>query len=410
MKGSWRTILGLLAVMLLSTMLIACGDDGEDRPGSVAVDPKSEVVSVSGVKSGTNSVSASASGTGTGSSSGTASASGTGTGSSSGTASASGTGSSEVKDYESISGYKPASNVTSHSLVVKDVGEINALFTDPYDYDAINTLYTDGKNSVKSSGSVRTIKGFASSERSEDIWDDYVAYYGEASWLDSFVSSAINGTGAFAGEADGVRKQGIQKGIQNQVMIAWAIHELIAALDKAHDGNFDPEKGAPHNWDEAWAFYAGVEPGSGPFGTADKRGGNFGTGTAVNDAILASMNDGRDALLAGDVKGAQAASDEIIRQIQITYIQASIRYASKMTGDLAAGDAEKARIHQAEGWAFFRVIEPMIAAADPSVAATIDGIYNLENEPTDPGSKVLDALESVYPALGITKSEVGTLS
>ena len=409
MKKPWRSIIGLLAVMIFGSILVACGGDGEDRPGSVAVDPKSEVVSVSGVKSGTNSVSAS--GTGTGSASGTSSASGTG--SASGTSSASGTGSasgtSTGGDYDSISGYKPASDVTSHALVVKDVGEINALFTDPYDYDAINAIYTDGKNSVKGSGSVRTIKGAASAERSEDIWDDYVAYYGDANWLDTFVSAAINGTGPFAGEADGVRKQGIQKGIQNQVMIAWTIHELVAALAKAADGNFDAEKGAPHNWDEAWAFYAGVDPGSGPFGTAEKRGGNFGTGTAVNDAILKAMNDGRDALLAGDVAGAQAASDEIIRQIQITYIQASIRYASKMTGDLESGDAEKARIHQAEGWAFFRVIAPMIDAVDSSAAAAIDGIYNLSNEPSDPGSIVIGALESTYSALGISPAEVGTL-
>ena len=121
------------------------------------------------------------------------------------------------------------------------------------------------------------------------------------------------------------------------------------------------------------------------------------------------MDDGRDALLAGDVAGAQAASDEIIRQIQITYIQASIRYASKMTGDLESGDAEKARIHQAEGWAFFRVIAPMIDAVDSSAAAAIDGIYNLSNEPSDPGSIVIDALESTYSALGISPAEVGTL-
>ena len=386
MKRPWRSILGLLVVMLFGSILVACGGDGEDRPGSVAVDPKSEVVSVSGVKSGTNSVSASA------------------TGSSSGTSSG-----ESVTDHNSISGYKPASDVTTHALVVKDVGEINGLFTDPYDYVAINTIYTDGKNSVKSSGSGRTIKGFASSERSEDIWDDYVAYYGDANWLDTFVSSAIDGTGHFAGEADGVRKQGIQKGIQNQVMIAWTIHELVAALAKANDGNFDAETGAPHNWDEAWAFYAGVEPGSGPFGTADKRGGNFGTGSAVNDAILKAMDEGRDALLNGDAAGAKAASDEIIRQIQITYIQASIRYASKITGDLAAGEAEKARIHQAEGSAFFRVIAPMIDAVDSNAAAIIEEVYSLANAPSDPGTTVLDALESTYSALGISPTEVGTL-
>ena len=244
----------------------------------------------------------------------------------------------------------------------------------------------------------------------EEIWDDYVTYYNDPNWLDTFVSSAIDGTDSFTGESDGVRKQGIQKGIQNQVMIAWTIHELVAALAKADDGNFDADKGAPHNWDEAWAFYAGFEPGSGPFGTADKRGGNFGTGSAVNDSILAAMNTGRDALLSGDTATARTASSEIIKQIQITYVQATIRYASKVNSDLADGDSEKARIHQAEGWAFFRVIEPMIEGVDANVASTIDGIYNLSNEPSDSGSTVLEALESVYSALGITSDEVGTLS
>ena len=407
MKSRYNLI-GLLAVMIFGVILVACGGQGEDRPGTVSVDPKSETVSISA--SGTGS----GSGTGTGSASGSVSASGTGSASASGTGSASGsapgTSHGEVHYYEAMGGYAPVSDVGSHSLVVNDVKDINELLgADPKDFAGIRVIYDDGKHSVKSSGKVRTISGFAGSERSEPIWDDYVAYYG-AGWLDTFVSAAIDGTGPFEGEADGVRKQGVQKGIQNQTMIAWAIHELVAALKKAEDGNFDPEKGAPHNWDEFWAFYHGVSPSSGPFGTADKRGGNFGTGTAVNDAILAQTIVGRDALVNGDVVAARAASDEIIRQIQITYIQASIRYASKMSSDLAGGDTEKARIHQAEGWAFFRVIEPMIAAVDSDVAAKISSIYDLANPPTDPGTSVLDALESVYSALGINPDEVGTLS
>ena len=76
--------------------------------------------------------------------------------------------------------------------------------------------------------------------------------------------SAIQGTGAFTGESDLVRRQGIQKGIQNQIMVAWTLHEVIAALGKADDGNFDPASGAPHNWDEGWAFYHGADPSCAP--------------------------------------------------------------------------------------------------------------------------------------------------
>ena len=43
----------------------------------------------------------------------------------------------------------------------------------------------------------------------------------------------------FAGESDLVRRQGIQ----NQTMVAWALHEVVAAMVRAVDGNFDPASG-----------------------------------------------------------------------------------------------------------------------------------------------------------------------
>lgn len=97
------------------------------------------------------------------------------------------------------------------------------------------------------------------------------------------------GTGPFEGQDPLVRRQGAQKGIQNQIMVAWTLHELDAALAKADAGDFDPAEGALHNWDEAWAFYHGVAPDCAPHLTANRRSENFGTGTAVNDAILVAM-------------------------------------------------------------------------------------------------------------------------
>ena len=374
---AYRGVLILVASMAVITLLTACG--GEDRPGvEVLNESESKSISQSASKSVSKSVTM--------------------------------PGDNEVEG--AIGGYMPASNVVSHSLVVNDVAEINELLgASPIDWSAVEKLYTEGKNSVKSDGSIRTIAGYARNDsRSEAIWDDYTAYYDDQTWLDTFVTSAIEGTGQFAGESDAVRKQGAQKGIQNQIMISWAIHELVAAMAKAEDGNFDAASGAPHNWDEAWAFYHGVDSGNGAFGTADKRGGNFGTGTAVNDALLSAMADGRDALVAGDVNAAQAAMDEAIKQIRITYIQASIRYASKIGSDLESGDAEKARVHQAEGLAFYRVIEPMVALADAEAAATIAGYFDLSSEPNAlAGPAVQSALESVYDTWGISASDVGTL-
>lgn len=313
-----------------------------------------------------------------------------------------------------MGGYRPVSDVASHARAVLDVCDINGLLPKdaPIDYDAVLEIYEVGGNSVKGDGSIRTIAGFARSERQEPIWDDYVAYYGDPTWLDTFVMAAIEGTGPFAGESDLVRRQGIQKGIQNQIMIAWAIHELVAALDRAAGGDFDTASGAPHVWDEGWAFYHGDAPDCGPYATADKRGGNFGTGTAVNDALAAAFTRGVEALAAGDEAAARAASEEIIRQITITYLQATIRYANKMDSALAKGDAGSARISQAEGWAFYRVIEPLVAAASPEVAAAVASRLDLSLGDPQSGTAglVMGALPSVYASLGIDSHEIGTLN
>jgi len=281
------------------------------------------------------------------------------------------------------------------------------------DYATVQARYTDGENSVNDDGSIRTIGGFAAGDDKAHGLDEY---YGTPTPLDDFVTAALEGTGAFAGEADPVRKQGVEKGIQNQVMIAWVVHELNTALAKAADGNFDIQSGAVHNWDEGWAFYHGAEPGCAPYATADKRGGDFGTVGAdgetslANEAILAAMIEGRDALVDGDAAAAEAAAGEVIRNVVITYSQAVIKYAALPVDDLAAGDPDEARKHQAEGLAFWRVIEAIVAAEGADVDA-VNAILSLDNEPAanGDGDDVRTALQPAWDALGIDSDDIGTL-
>lgn len=311
------------------------------------------------------------------------------------------------------SGYAYASNVDSHRLVVLDVCSVKDLLdADPIDYDAINVLYVDGENSVKSDG-YRTIGGFAANDdRAHGLAD----FYEVPAPLNDFVTGAIAGTGIFDGASDDVRSQGIEKGIQNQIMTAWVVHELNTALAKAAEGNFDVQSGAVHNWDEGWAFYAGAEAGCGPYGTADKRGENFGTLGAdgstslANEAILAAMIDGRDALLAEDVAGAEAATAEVIKNVAITYSQAIIRYGTLVEADLVEGDADAAAKHIAEGLAFWRVIEAYVtpAGADGDI---INAIFALDGEPGANGGseEIRTALQPAWDALGITDDDIGVL-
>lgn len=193
--------------------------------------------------------------------------------------------------------------------------------------------------------------------------------------------------------------------------IAWAIHELVAALNRAADGNFDIDSGAPHNWDEGWAFYHGDAPDCGPYATADKRGANFGTGSAVNEALAAAFTTGVEALAAGDEAAARTASEEIVRQITITYLQATIRYANKIDTALAEGDTQSARVSQAEGWAFYRVIEPLVAGVNHQVASAVASRLDLSVGDPQPGTAgmVMGALPSVYAGLGISPADIGAL-
>ena len=400
LKSKKYFLLVLPIIAVFSLIAASCGDDDG---GSVRNLDSSE--SSSGSGSGSGSASGSASGSSSASAVASASASASGSGSASMAA-----GGSTADATPADGGYAYASNIDSHRLVVEDICEINEIVGD-YRWSEIAEIYANGSNSVKSDGSVRTIGGFAAGEGKKHGVD---TYYGTPTPLDDFVSAALNGTGVWAGESDAVRKQGVQKGIMNQVMIAWVVHELNAALAKAADGNFDAATGAPHNWDEAWAFYHGSAPGCGPFATANKRAKDFGTlgsdgETALaNEGLLAAMIDGRDALLAGDEAGAISATNEAVKHVFITYAQATIKYAAKVYSDLEAGDTEAARVHQAEGWAFFRIIEPILGnnGIDTSV---IDSILNMENDPGSGSVADIQAvLDPVITSFGITPAEFGS--
>lgn len=345
---------------------------------------------------------------------GGASASGTGSGYGSASAVAPSTAAGEeFAETRADGAYAYASNVDSHRLVVADICQVRDLLDarGGIDYGAVETIYRDGVNSVDSDGTTRSIGGFAARD---DRSHGYDVYYGTPAPLDEWVSAALSGTGPFEGEADGVRVQGIEKGIQNAAMVAWVVHELNAALSKAAGGNFDIAEGAVHDWDEGWAFYHGSEPGCGPYATGNSRAANFDTVGAdgetalANERIATAMVEGRDALVDRDAAAAEAAATEVLRNLVIIYSQAAIRYATLIEDDLAEGDAEAAREHQAEGLTFFRVIEPFVADAGADVAA-INGLYSLASEPAAGGDLVRAALEPAWSALGISDEDIGEL-
>lgn len=238
--------------------------------------------------------------------------------------------------------YVPVSDVAPHSAIGQDVAKIKALLdvrkeNKPVDFAAVGALFEQGGASKKGDGSIRTL----------------------ATLLDSpatvaSIRAAIAGT---AGASDGVRAQRVDKGIT--VLLAdKVIEEFGRASAKVADGNVEPATGAPHNVDEAWAFF--VADGNGPASTADKRAADFGREGSVREPVIAALVAGQAAAAAGDATALTAATEQARQALDYVFYLATFKY-------LESSD----EVGRTEGEAFYQGIQPRVVAADPAADAAI---------------------------------------
>jgi hypothetical protein len=319
-------------------------------------------------------------------------------------------GSASTATTASLGGYAPVSDVASVAALSRDVAEIDALVASRGPgAPAIEAIYADGRNAESEDGSVRTLRRLATAGRDEPLWNDAVAFFGDRAWLDTFVTEALAGSGPFEGASDDVRGRAITGGIRDGIMVAAVLHELIAAEQKVAAGETEAAEGAPHHVDTAWAFYRGVDPSGAPFATAAAAGAALGTGGAVNAAVRTRMTAARRAAAAGDAAALKGADDEVIRQILIAYVQATLASASAVERALARGDAAAARAEQATGLARYRVIAPLVARVDEPDARAVLDAFDVTSAPSrGMGERVTGALRQALEGLGIERSEIGT--
>ena len=258
-------------------------------------------------------------------------------------------------------GYTYASNVDNHRSLMADMCDIKT-YANAGQWTAAKDVYQNGKNAPKSDGSYRTLAGFAAAAGKQHNYD---SYYGMDGSVDAHIMAALDGTGDFANTSDTVRYQGVAKLTANMAMVAYTIHELNTAVNKAEAGNYaDNDSGAPHNWDEGWAFFHGPDEnvGCGPVATLNKRGADFGTETnstggmanttyAIQQAMITGLAD----LQSNNSAGYNAAVDTVAKNVIIAYSQAILKYTYKMD---STTDAAK---YQAEGYAFWKTIEAYAA-------------------------------------------------
>jgi hypothetical protein len=332
-------------------------------------------------------------------------------------------------------GYTYASNVDNHRSLMKDLCDIKTAAS-AYDWTTAKDIYMNGKNAQKSDDSFRTLAGFAAADGKNHGYD---TYYNQSGSVDAHIMAALDGTGDFAGTSDTVRYQGIAKLTVNMGMVAYTIHELNSAISKADAGNVDNDSGAPHNWDEGWAFFHGPDEDydCSPAKVMEKRAGDFGTTNAAGvantfAAAEAAMVDGLAALQASDSAGYTAAAETVVKNLIITYSQAVLKYTSKMDSN------ESGEKYQAEGYAFWKAIEAYAADytnacidvngnatyvgnSDETACAdgeTFDGHYGADKineilnlqDTSQLGTShdVTDHLEHVWAHYGITSEDIGT--
>lgn len=375
------------AAMLLVVLIMGCAtsSEGEDRPGIQVIGGESASVSVSG----TGSVSAS----------GVVPASGAKAGSGSGSASA-----GQTTQLPAPSGdYTPVSDVASHAAITLDMRDINELLApartdEPVDWAAITAVYEQGGNSVKGDGSVRTLESLATS-------GSVLAQFPGGADLDGNVRLGL--TGVWLGENidDPTRRQLINKGIQ-AIIYGKVLQELEAARDKIQQGNTDDASGAPHNVDEAWAFYIGVpgDEGNFPYGiskTARSREDNFGLDGMVDGPLQQALAKALEASRSGDLNAFDDAAAEARGYLNTIFYLATLRYGARVMTD---EDATDRKIHLAEGWAFYQVIHPAVSSVSPSSAATVIGHLTRDAANAVPAEDV----DRVYAALN-TKDVISAL-
>ncbi|MDC1215299.1 hypothetical protein N8152_00555, partial [bacterium] len=132
-------------------------------------------------------------------------------------------------------------------------------------------------------------------------------------------------------------------------------------------------------WASAAAYYIGDTDGFTTYNRANKRAdaNNFGTTVSSGDAAI------NEAIITALDSPSQANEAKIEQLFQVLYLQNVLKYAYEIDTELAEGDVPDLAEVVAEGLAFWRILKPWLKAKDSTGAATLDGIFDLENIPID---------------------------
>jgi hypothetical protein len=319
------------------------------------------------------------------------------------------------KEIEHARGFSFGSNVAGYLRLSTDVCDIKAAIgpADTANYEAAAEIYENGKNSFKSDGSQRTFRDLATDPYTgEPTFDQYARYFGTPLFMDTEIAAALEGKAPYTSVAQ--RNETIVKGVESMVQTVYLLHEVDETADKIRNRSLSAATGAPHNVDETWAIWVGERPDCSLWGLAYRRGKEFGTlvdcdNSQVNVAMLNAHKAMYTAATEGDLAAYNRQRSEVIRQFVIVGIQNALKYAELMDAARADNEPEVVEAEQAEGYAYYRTIEPLIAAADPAAAKSIKAVFYPGNPaPANALQTVRTAVQKVYPKFNLTAEDIGT--
>jgi hypothetical protein len=271
--------------------------------------------------------------------------------------------------------YTVGSDVTAHAAVGRDLEQVRELLAPAkdggeVDWAAVGTLFREGSGaSVKGDGSVRTLAGLAPDSAAVALVDSAVA-------------------GVDPSLSDAARAQQVDKGIV-VAMTEKVMTELDDAAKKVAAGETDAEKGAPHDVDEAYAFF--VAEGHGPATTADKREKDELVGK-VRAPVVDALSAAQQAAAAGDAAALATATEQVRSALDHVFYLAVHRYL----------EHEGDEVKLAEGSAFYLGIAPRVEAAAPAAHQAV--LDTLAGGDTATGRDALSSPE-VLTALGLTDEQ-----
>ena len=271
--------------------------------------------------------------------------------------------------------YTTVSDVTAHAAIGQDVAKVRELLapakdgSGDVDWAAVDAVFQQGGASKKGDGSTRTLAALSPDSAALPM-----------------VAAAVAGKD---GLSDAARAQLVDKGMI-VVLAEKVIGELESAAEKVAAGKTAAADGAPHNVDEAYAFF--VAEGHGPAATADKREAKPELAGKVRGPIVAGLAAAQAAATAGDAAGLTTATAQTQSALDHLFYLAVHRYL----------EHEGDEVKKAEGSAFYLAIQPRVKAASPTADTAI--LATLAGGDTAAGRAALDSPE-VFTALGLTADQ-----